>query len=76
MPPMRAPRSAPGLACLLACGVVVLAACGGGSGSSTTVDSEAETGKSAAPPPKSSFPAPGGKTLRELINQPDTSTRR
>src|SRR5262245_58751599 len=70
MPPMRAPRSALGLGCLLACGAFLLAGCGGGSGTSSEINPEAETGKSAPAPPRSAFPAAKGKTLKELINQP------
>ncbi|HEY2478945.1 MAG TPA: hypothetical protein VGI17_09445 [Solirubrobacterales bacterium] len=67
---MRAPRSALGLGCLLACGAVLVAGCGGGSGSSSQVNPEAEAGKSAPAPPRSAFPSAKGKTLKELINQP------
>jgi hypothetical protein len=70
MPPMRAPRSALGLACVLACGVVLVAGCGGGSSSSSQVNPEAETGKSVPAPPKGAFPSAEGKTLEELIKQP------
>ena len=73
MPPMRAPRSALGLGCLLACGAVLFAGCGGGSGSTSKVNPEAETGKSAPAPPRSAFPSAKGKTLRRLINQPSIS---
>jgi hypothetical protein len=67
MPPMRAPRPDLGLACLLACGLLAVAGCGGGSGSSTQVNREAETGKSRPAPAKSTFPAPKGRTLEELV---------
>ena len=60
---MRAPRSALGLACLLACGAVAVAGCGGGSSTSSQVNKEAETGKSRPAPPKSAFPATEGRTL-------------
>jgi hypothetical protein len=70
MPPMRAPRSALGLGCLLACGVALLAGCGGGSDSSSQVNPEAEAGKSAPAPLRSAFPSAKGKTLKELITQP------
>jgi hypothetical protein len=64
MPPMRAPRTALGLVCLLACGTVLAAGCGG---SGSTVNAEAEAGKSRPAPPKSAFPAPRGRTLEELV---------
>ena len=67
MAAMRAPRSALGLFCLLACGLVALAGCGGGSSTSSHVDKEAETGKSIAAPPTSSFPATEGRSLEGLI---------
>jgi hypothetical protein len=69
MAPMRAPRSVPGLFCLLACGLAALAGCGGGSSSSSHVDKEAESGKSVAAPPTSAFPAPEGRSLEELITE-------
>ena len=67
MAPMRAPRPALGLLCLLACGSLLVAGCGGGSGSSSQVNPEAESGKSRPAPPTSSFPAPEGRTLEELV---------
>jgi len=70
MPPMRALRSTLGLGLLLVCGAVLVAGCGGGSESSSHVNPEAETGKSAPAPPRGAFPAAKGKTLEELINQP------
>jgi hypothetical protein len=67
MPPMRAPRKALGLVCLLACGAVLVAGCGGGSDSESHVNKEAEAGKSRPAPPKSDFPATQGRTLRKLV---------
>ena len=67
MPPMRAPRKALGLICLLACGAFLIAGCGGDSESETHVNKEAEAGKSRPAPPKSAFPAPEGRTLEELL---------
>ncbi|HTR74420.1 MAG TPA: hypothetical protein VMH33_04070 [Solirubrobacterales bacterium] len=64
---MRAPRSALGPVCLLACGSLLLVGCGGGSGSTTHVNPEAEAGKSRPAPPKSAFPATKGRSLEELI---------
>jgi hypothetical protein len=69
MAPMRAPRSVPGLFCLLACGLAALAGCGGGSSSSSHVDKEAESGKSVAAPPRSAFPASEGRSLEQLIRE-------
>lgn len=73
MAPMRAPRPALGLACLLACGSLALAGCGG-SGTSSHLDKEAETGQSRPAPPKSSFPAPEGRTLEEFVT--DIATKK
>jgi hypothetical protein len=68
MAPMRAPRNALGLFCLLACGAALFAGCGsGGSGTKPQVNKTAETGESVATPPKSDFPAPEGRTLKELV---------
>jgi hypothetical protein len=67
MPPMRAPRNALGLVCLLACGALLGAGCGGGSGSGPHVNPAAEAGKSRPAPPKSAFPATRGRTLLELV---------
>lgn len=64
---MRAPRSALGIACLLACGLLALAGCGGSSGSSSHVNKEAEAGKSRPAPPKSAFPAPEGRSIQQLL---------
>jgi hypothetical protein len=69
MPPMRAPRSVPGLLCLLACGLAALAGCGSGSTSTSHVDKEAESGKSVAAPPASAFPATEGRSLEQLIRE-------
>lgn len=66
---MRRPRPALGLVCLclLAGGSLLLAGCGGGD-TTSHVNPDAEAGKSRPAPPKSAFPSPEGKTLRELIN--------
>jgi hypothetical protein len=66
---MRAPRSALGLACLLACGAIAVAGCGGGSSTSPHVNKEAETGKSRPAPAASSFPQPEGRTFGEFVEQ-------
>jgi hypothetical protein len=67
MPPMRAPRYALGVFCLLACGALLVAGCGGGSDSGSHVNPEAEAGKNRPAPPKSAFPATQGRTLKELL---------
>jgi hypothetical protein len=64
---MRVPRNALGLVCLLACGTLVVAGCGGGSDSESHVNPEAEAGKSRPAPPRSTFPATEGRTLKALI---------
>jgi hypothetical protein len=67
MPPMRAPRKALGLFCLLTCGAALVAGCGGGSDSESHVNQQAEAGKSRPAPPKSDFPATQGRTLKKLV---------
>jgi hypothetical protein len=67
MPPMRVPRNAPGLVCLLACGAILVAGCGGGTDSTSQVNKEAEAGKSRPAPPVSAFPATEGRTLRKFL---------
>ena len=69
MAPMRAPRSALGLVCLLACGSLLVAGCGGGSGTSSQVNPEAESGVSHPAPPASAFPSAMGKDLREVLEE-------
>ncbi|MBA3866332.1 MAG: hypothetical protein H0X42_08295 [Solirubrobacterales bacterium] len=65
---MRATRIACALACLLAAGPV-LAGCGG----SDSTDSGGPTAKaeSRPAPPKSEFPKPAGRTLKELLKATD-----
>jgi hypothetical protein len=70
MPPMRAPRLAPALLCLLASGAL-LAGCGGGSDSTSSSASDAETAASRPAPPKSDFPSPEGRTLRQVLKAAD-----
>ncbi len=68
MAPMRPLRRALGIACLLACGAVLVAGCGGGgSGTSSHVNPEAEAGKSRPAPPRSAFPATEGQSLRDFV---------
>jgi hypothetical protein len=68
MPPMpAAPRFALALLCLLA--LATAAGCGGDSGSgSTTGSADAE---SRPAPPKSAFPSPEGRTLRQVLKAAD-----
>ncbi len=65
MPPMRAPRPASALLCLLAAGPI-LAGCGGGSAPTT-----AETAASRPAPPRAEFPQPRGRTLRQVLKAAD-----
>lgn len=68
MPPMRAaPRIALALACSLALAALV-AGCGDDSDSGSSGSASAE---SRPAPPKSAFPAPEGRTLRELLKAAD-----
>lgn len=72
MPPMRAPRLAPALLCLIAAGALV-AGCGGDSsdGESTGDSLSAE---SRPAPSKSGFPAVEGRTLRQVLKAADAPT--
>jgi hypothetical protein len=70
MPPMRAPRLAPALLCLLAIGVS-MGGCGSDSGSGESTSSSAGTAESRPAPPKSEFPSPEGRTLREVVKAAD-----
>ncbi|MGN6558482.1 MAG: hypothetical protein ACTHLH_10795, partial [Solirubrobacterales bacterium] len=65
MPPMRAPRFAPAVLCLLAAGML-LSSCGGSSADGT--GGSPENAESRPAPPKSEFPSPEGRTLREVLN--------
>ncbi|HEY8502622.1 MAG TPA: hypothetical protein VIL21_08035 [Solirubrobacterales bacterium] len=66
---MRAPRLAPTALCLLVAGGLI-AGCGGdsGEGSTSTVPESAE---SRPAPPESEFPAPEGRTLRQVLKAAD-----
>ena len=69
MPPMRAPRLAPAVLCLL---VLAAAAEGCGGGDSTRSGSEAAAPAPGRPaPPRADFPAPEGRTLRQLLKAAD-----
>jgi hypothetical protein len=70
MPPMRAPRLAPAPLCLLAV-AALLAGCGSGSDSTGTGPGGTETAKSRPAPPKSEFPSPEGRTLRQVLKAAD-----
>jgi hypothetical protein len=67
MPPMRAaPRFACASACLLALAAVA-SGCGGGSDSTDSTSSTASAAESRPAPPKSEFPAPEGRSLRQVL---------
>jgi hypothetical protein len=66
MPPMRAPRPFVAFACLLVAGLLV-AGCGGGSSSTGSGGGGAAASAESRPaPPKSDFPAPEGRSLKEV----------
>jgi hypothetical protein len=69
MPPMRAPRLAPALLCLLALGALV-AGCGSDSGSESS-STAAGPAPSRPAPPKSEFPPVDGRTLRQVLKGAD-----
>lgn len=69
MPPMRAPRLGSALLCLLAAGAS-LAGCGEG-GSDESTSTAFEPAESRPAPPKSEFPGPEGRTLREVVKAAD-----
>jgi hypothetical protein len=73
MPPMRAPRLAPALFCLLAAGTL-LSGCGGGADGGTRNGGEAAGSRPA--PPKAEFPSPEGRSLREVLNAADGPAER
>lgn len=70
MPPMRAPRLAPALLCLLAVAALAVG-CGGGSDATSSSTADAETAASRPAPPKSDFPSPEGRTLRQVLKAAD-----
>lgn len=70
MPPMRAPRLAPALLCLLA-GGALLAGCGGDSSSSESSSGSSEPAESRPAPPASKFPSAQGRTLRQVLKATD-----
>ncbi|HEU4705748.1 MAG TPA: hypothetical protein VFS64_01000 [Solirubrobacterales bacterium] len=66
---MRAPRIAPGLLCLLA--AAAIAGCGGGSDTGRSGAGSVDTAESRPAPPKSEFPSPEGRTLRQVLKAAD-----
>lgn len=66
MPPMRAPRPVPALVSLLAAAGLA-SGCGGGSGSTEPSPSPPASARSRPAPPRSAFPTPGGRTLRQVL---------
>jgi hypothetical protein len=70
MPPMPAPPLASAPLCLLAASAL-FAGCGGGSDSTSSDTGGPETAKSRPAPPKSEFPSPEGKTLRQVLKAAD-----
>jgi len=70
MPPMRAPRLAPALLCLLAAGVLV-GGCGSDSGSGESTAGSGGEAESRPAPPKSEFLPPEGRSLRDLLKAAD-----
>jgi hypothetical protein len=74
MTPMRAaPRLAIALACLAAA-AVLLAGCGGGSDSTDSTSGSTASATSRPAPPKSEFPSPEGRSLREVLKDADGSS--
>jgi len=69
MPPMRAPRLAPALLCLLAAGAFSVGC--GDSGSEESTSASFEPAESRPAPAKSEFPSPDGRTLREVLKGAD-----
>ncbi|HET7590344.1 MAG TPA: hypothetical protein VFK14_09230 [Solirubrobacterales bacterium] len=65
---MRAPRLAPAVLSLL---VLAVAAAGCGSGSTGSSPGAAAPAESRPAPPKADFPAPEGRTLRQLLKAAD-----
>jgi hypothetical protein len=70
MPPMRAPRLAPALLCVLASGALI-GGCGGDSDSGGSTSGSTGAAKSRPAPPKSEFLAPEGRSLREVVKAAD-----
>jgi hypothetical protein len=75
MPPMRAPRLAVALLCLLAA-TALSAGCGGDSSSTGSSAGGGEPALSRPAPPKSEFPSPEGRTLRQVLKAADGPAER
>jgi len=67
---LAAPRLMPVLACLFA-GGALLVGCGGESGGEETTSGSFEPAESRPAPPKSDFPSPEGRTLRQVLKGAD-----
>ncbi len=70
---MRAARIVSASACLIAASGLI-AGCGGDSSTSGGGSGPAESAQSRPAPPKSAFPTPYGRTLKELIKETDART--
>jgi hypothetical protein len=70
MAPMRAPRLAPALLCLLAIGASI-GGCGSDSDGGESTSGSGGVAKSRPAPPKSVFPSPEGRSLREVVKAAD-----
>src|SRR4051794_14434816 len=68
MPPMRAPRLAPALLCLLA-GGAILVGCGDSGSDQTSAAPEAADSRPA--PPEAKFPSAKKRTLRQVLKAAD-----
>jgi hypothetical protein len=73
MPPMRAPRLAPALLCLIAAGALVTG-CGGDSGNEESTGGALGVAQSRPAPSKAEFPAVEGRTLRQVLKAADGRT--
>jgi hypothetical protein len=70
MPPMRAPRLAPALLCLLAAGAL-MSGCGDDSDSEESTSVAFDKAQNRPAPPQGEFPSPEGRTLREVLKAAD-----
>jgi hypothetical protein len=70
MPPMRAPRIAPALLCLLASGLL-LGGCGGNSEEDNSTMAASGSAESRPAPSRSGFPSARGRTLRQVLKAAD-----
>jgi hypothetical protein len=70
MAPMRAPRLALGLLCLLAIGALI-GGCGSDSSGGESTFGSGAVAKSRPAPPKTEFPSPEGRSLREVVKAAD-----